>query len=68
MGTPFLVTEIADHLSRQRCWQDDRTKAVLPALAVQALGNQHESGHLMGDVPALVLVAAVLWYSSPSKE
>jgi hypothetical protein len=36
-------------------------------MAVQALGDQHETGHLMGDVPALVLVAAVLWYLSPSK-
>jgi hypothetical protein len=37
-------------------------------MAVQALGDKHETGHLMGDVPALVLVAAVLWYLSPSKE
>jgi hypothetical protein len=37
-------------------------------MAVQAVGDKHESGHLVGDVPALVLVAAVLWYFSPSKE
>ena len=37
-------------------------------MAVQALGDKHESGHLIGDVPALVLVAAVLWYFSPSRE
>ena len=37
-------------------------------MAVQALGDKHETGHLVGDVPALVLVAAVLWYFSPSKE
>ena len=37
-------------------------------MAVQAVGDQHEHGHLIGDVPALVLVAAVLWYFSPSKE
>jgi hypothetical protein len=36
-------------------------------MAVQALGDQHETGHLMGDVPALILVAAALWYLSPSK-
>ncbi len=36
-------------------------------MAVQAVGDQHEHGHLVGDVPALVLVAAVLWYFSPSK-
>jgi hypothetical protein len=37
-------------------------------MAVQALGDANESGHLVGDVPALVLVAVVLWYLSPSKE
>jgi hypothetical protein len=37
-------------------------------MAVQALGDHHETGHLMGDVPALVLVAAVLWYLSPTKQ
>jgi hypothetical protein len=37
-------------------------------MAAQALGDKQESGHLVGDVPALVLVAAVLWYFSPSKE
>ena len=36
-------------------------------MAVQAVGDRHEHGHLVGDVPALVLVAAVLWYFSPSK-
>ena len=36
-------------------------------MAVQALGDQHEIGHLAGDVPALVLVAGVLWYLSPRK-
>ncbi|MCX7058818.1 MAG: hypothetical protein NTZ79_17045 [Proteobacteria bacterium] len=37
-------------------------------MAAQALRDQHEIGHLVGDVPALVLVAAVLWFFSPSKE
>jgi hypothetical protein len=37
-------------------------------MAVQALGDKHETGHLVGDVPALVLVAVVLWYFSPSEE
>ena len=37
-------------------------------MAVQATGDSHEHGHLVGDVPALVLVAVVLWYFSPSKE
>lgn len=35
-------------------------------MGVQAVGDKHESGHLMGDVPALVLVAVVLWYLSSS--
>ena len=37
-------------------------------MAAQALGDEHETGHLVGDVPALVLVAIVLWYLSPAKE
>jgi len=36
-------------------------------MGVQALGDQHEHGHLIGDVPALLLVAAVLWYLSPRR-
>jgi hypothetical protein len=31
-------------------------------MAAQALTDGHEIGHLAGDVPALLLVAAVLWY------
>ena len=34
-------------------------------MAIQAFGDEHETGHLIGDVPALLLVAAVLWYLSP---
>ncbi len=37
-------------------------------MAVQAIGDPNEKGHLVGDVPALLLVAVVLWYLSPSKE
>jgi hypothetical protein len=37
-------------------------------MAVQASSDAHESGHLVGDVPALVLVAVVLWYLSPSRD
>jgi hypothetical protein len=35
-------------------------------MGVQAFGDEHEGGHLMGDVPALVLVAVVLGYFSNS--
>ena len=31
-------------------------------MAVQAIGDSNETGHLVGDVPALLLVAAVLGY------
>jgi hypothetical protein len=37
-------------------------------MGIQAFGDNHETGHLMGDVPALVAVAAVLWFLTPSKE
>ena len=36
-------------------------------MAAQSVSDVHETGHLIGDVPALVLVAAVLWYLSPAK-
>ena len=36
-------------------------------MAVQAIHDGHEIGHLVGDVPALGLVAAVLWYLSPER-
>jgi len=37
-------------------------------MAAQAIQDTHEIGHLVGDVPALLLVAAVLWYFSPASE
>ena len=36
-------------------------------MAVQAMGDAHERGHLVGDVPALLLVAAVLWFLLPKR-
>ena len=33
-------------------------------MGVQAVGDAHEKGHLIGDIPALLLVAAVLWFLS----
>jgi hypothetical protein len=35
-------------------------------MAAQAIYDGHEPGHLIGDVPALLLVAAVLWFLSPA--
>jgi Family of unknown function (DUF6632) len=37
-------------------------------MAVQALTDGREHGHLVGDVPALLLVAVVLWFLSPPTE
>jgi len=37
-------------------------------MAAQAIYDGRESGHLIGDVPALLLVAAVLWFLSPTKQ
>ena len=37
-------------------------------MGLQAMYDGHERGHLIGDVPALLLVAAVLWYLSPKKQ
>lgn len=34
-------------------------------MGVQAIGDGTEHGHLLGDVPALLIAAAVLWYLSP---
>ncbi|HPF46173.1 MAG: hypothetical protein KDF58_00800 [Alphaproteobacteria bacterium] len=33
-------------------------------MGVQAFTDGHEMGHMLGDVPALILVAAVLWFLS----
>lgn len=37
-------------------------------MAAQAMGDGHETGHLIGDVPALLLVAGVLWFLSPERD
>ena len=37
-------------------------------MAAQSISDAHEMGHLLGDVPALLLVAVVLWVLLPSKE
>jgi L-lactate permease len=37
-------------------------------MAVQAIYDGHELGHLTGDVPALLLVAVVLWFLSPARQ
>ena len=37
-------------------------------MAAQSLSDAHEKGHLIGDVPALLLVAVVLWFLSSPQE
>jgi len=37
-------------------------------MAAQALTDSTETGHLIGDVPALLLVALVLWLLSPKPQ
>ena len=37
-------------------------------MAAQAIGDDSEHGHLVGDVPALLLVAAVLGFLMPRKD
>ena len=36
-------------------------------MAAQALTDPNETGHLVGDIPALLLVVAVLGYLAPRK-
>jgi hypothetical protein len=37
-------------------------------MALQAFSDSREHGHLLGDVPALLLVAFVLWFLSPTNK
>ena len=37
-------------------------------MAAQAIGDESEHGHLVGDVPALLLVAVVLGFLMPRKD
>jgi hypothetical protein len=36
-------------------------------MLVQAIVDETERANLLGDIPALLLVAAVLWYLMPKK-
>jgi hypothetical protein len=37
-------------------------------MTVQAFSDTQEHGHLVGDVPALLVVAGILWFFSPKGE
>ncbi len=36
-------------------------------MAIEAIYDEHVRGHLVGDMPALLLIAAVLWFLLPIK-
>jgi len=58
----FLIRAAADPDANRSLISFTVWSSIVHALimGVQALGDHHETGHLMGDVPALLLVAAVL--------
>ena len=36
-------------------------------MTLQVMSDHMETGHLFGDIPALIIVASVLWYLSPER-
>jgi len=66
----FLVRAAKDPLANlSRSWFTIWSSAVHPALmAVQAIMDVTERANLLGDVPALFLVAIVLWYLLPKNQ
>jgi len=63
----FLITAARDPKQHRSLISFTIWSSVVHALimAAQAIGDQNEYGHLVGDVPALLLVAAVLGYLAP---
>lgn len=63
----FLIMAARDPASHRSLIYFTIWSSVVHALimAAQAIGDGHELGHLIGDVPALLLVAAVLWRLMP---
>jgi hypothetical protein len=37
-------------------------------MAIEAIYDEHERSHLVGDVPALLVIAAALWFLLPGKQ
>lgn len=64
----FLIAAARDPYSNRSLISFTIWSSVVHAaiMAAQALYDGHELGHLAGDVPALILVAAVLWFLSPA--
>ena len=65
----FLIRAASNPAANQSLIDFTIWSSVVHALimAAQAFGDEHETGHLVGDVPALLLVAGVLWFLSPKK-
>ena len=63
----FLIAAARDPYSNRSLISFTIWSSVVHAaiMAAQAISDGHELGHLIGDVPALLLVAAVLWFLSP---
>ncbi len=63
----FLITAAKDPQQHRSLISFTVWSSLVHALimAAQAIGDQNEYGHLVGDVPALLLVAAVLGYLAP---
>jgi hypothetical protein len=65
----FLILAASDPRGNRSLISFTVWSSVVHALimAAQAFGDQAEKGHLVGDVPALLLVAAVLGFLMPRK-
>ncbi len=65
----FLIAAARNPLEHQSLIAFTAWSSVAHAIvmAVQSLYDAHERGHLVGDVPALLLVALVLWMLFPTK-
>jgi hypothetical protein len=66
----FLIAAARDPSSHRSLISFTIWSSVVHAgiMAAQSLHDHHEIGHLIGDVPALLLVAAIIWYLSPAKQ
>jgi len=66
----FLVAAARDPYSNRSLISFTIWSSVVHAgiMAAQAIDDGHELGHLAGDVPALLLVAAVLWFLSRASQ
>ena len=63
----FLIAASKDPSAHRSLIQFTIWSSIVHAgiMGVQALNDDHERGHLIGDVPALLIAAAVLWYLLP---